>query len=227
MLYYCSLRNKELCSHVWGTNLWLFFAFEHSETVHLSLPPTTEMQNIENPWAQNSSTDSVLCYEERQPSSLPFPKHTQHSVSMISKHPALQKSAAERRHVERRGSLHCDSKHPPCWSVLEEEGLRKLKCIKQTHGVTALSHSSPHLLCCYSEFTKASQRSHVIHITAGSWPLQTLSSSYTDSVIRCLTLSFIEHLVLRSAVLPSWFLKKRSIFHTTCSCTISTSNLVY
>lgn len=152
------------------------------------------MQNIENPWAQDSSTDC----EERQPSSLPFLKHTQHSVSMISKHPALQISAAEWRHVELRGSLHCDSKHPPCWSVLEEEGLQKLKCIKQTHGLIALIPSSPHLLCCYSEFTKASLRSHVIHITAGSWPLQTLSSSYTDSVIRCLTLSFIEHLVLHS-----------------------------
>lgn len=184
--------------------LALVFMFEHPETVHSSLSAPTEMQNIENTWAQNSSSDVPSAMKKGSFSHC-HSCNTMHSLSMISKHPAQETCCG-----------------PTLLECPRGEGLAKTM-MWQTNGCCnhIFGRIHLHLLCCYSEFTEDSQKHYVTHITASSWPLQTRSSS--QRAWSHAWLSFLKHLFLHSVVLPSCFVRT-AVFHKTCLCSITTSN---
>lgn len=184
------------------------------------------MLNKEDTWAQSSSFDSAV---KKVSYSHWHSCKTLHSASMISKHQALEKKkkgAAGWRHAEWTGFLPLwQPVYPPCWRVLEEEGMKRQKRQKRKEKERKITVPFPVFQFSSTEITKElpEDSRHPHERQRLSWPLQTSSSSHSDSLIWCLTSSLIKHLFLLSAVLPPCFVKS-SIYHTNYF--HSTSNLL-
>lgn len=87
------------------------------------------MLNKEDTWAQSSSFDSAV---KKVSYSHWHSCKTPHSASMISKHQAPQKGHSRLKTCWVNGvPFLCDSQYPPCWSVLEEEGMPKKKTYEE------------------------------------------------------------------------------------------------
>lgn len=91
----------------------------HCETVDPSLSAPSKTLNEKDSWAQNRSSNSVLCCEERELFSLSFLQHFTLSFNHLQTQ-SLSKmcSRAETSCLE-RGFPPLWQQAPPCWKILE------------------------------------------------------------------------------------------------------------
>lgn len=91
----------------------------HCETVDPSLSAPSKTLNEKGTWAQNRSSNSVLCCEERERFSLSFLQHFTLSFNHLQTQ-SLSKmcSRAETSCLE-RGFPPLWQQAPPCWKILE------------------------------------------------------------------------------------------------------------
>lgn len=186
------------------------------------------MLNKEDTWAQSSSFDSAA---KKVSYSHWHSCKTLHSASMISKHQALQKKKRVQQGgdmLSERSSFHCDSQciHPAGES-LRRKAWKGRKGLKRKEKERKIMVPFPVFQSSSTEITKElpEDSRHPHERQRLSWPLQTSSSSHSDSLIRCLTSSLIKHLFLLSAVLPPCFVRS-SIYHTNYFHSTTTSNLL-